>query len=63
MAEYLNKIVQENSNDSFYMNFLLTSFMYVVLAEGHDSMEDAMSCMELMLWKVKEDLKNSASHH
>ncbi|KAF8768269.1 RNA exonuclease 1 homolog [Argiope bruennichi] len=26
---------------------------------GHDSCEDAVSCMELMLWKVKEDLKGS----
>ncbi|GFU06164.1 RNA exonuclease 1 homolog [Nephila pilipes] len=24
---------------------------------GHDSNEDAISCMELMLWRVKEDLK------
>ncbi|CAL1300085.1 unnamed protein product [Larinioides sclopetarius] len=26
---------------------------------GHDSCEDAVSCMELMLWKVKEDLKGN----
>ncbi|KAG9275696.1 hypothetical protein AMEX_G10246 [Astyanax mexicanus] len=26
-------------------------------AEGHDSSEDAVACMELMLWKVKEDAK------
>ncbi|XP_053088810.1 RNA exonuclease 1 homolog isoform X2 [Pangasianodon hypophthalmus] len=25
--------------------------------EGHDTQEDAMACMELMLWKVKEDAK------
>ncbi|KAL7889505.1 hypothetical protein AOLI_G00017630 [Acnodon oligacanthus] len=25
--------------------------------EGHDSREDAVACMELMLWKVKEDAK------
>ncbi|KAK2718702.1 RNA exonuclease 1 homolog [Artemia franciscana] len=24
---------------------------------GHDSAEDAIACMELMLWKVKEDMK------
>lgn len=24
---------------------------------GHDSAEDALTCMELMIWKVKEDLK------
>ncbi|CAN8003919.1 unnamed protein product [Ixodes hexagonus] len=27
--------------------------------DGHDSQEDAVACMELMLWKVKEDLKRS----
>ncbi|GIY75100.1 RNA exonuclease 1 homolog [Caerostris darwini] len=26
---------------------------------GHDSCEDAVSCMELMLWRVKEDLKGN----
>jgi len=26
--------------------------------DGHDSLEDALACMELMLWKVKEDYKN-----
>jgi len=31
-------------------------------AEGHDSLEDAISCMELILWKVKQDLKNSSSN-
>ncbi|CAF1097355.1 unnamed protein product [Adineta steineri] len=31
-------------------------------AEGHDSIEDAVSCMELMLWKVKQDLKNTSSN-
>ncbi|KAG1706978.1 RNA exonuclease 1 [Nymphon striatum] len=25
--------------------------------DGHDSNEDARACMELMLWKIKEDLK------
>ena len=25
--------------------------------EGHDSLEDAVSCVELMLWRVKEDMK------
>ena len=30
----------------------------VLLAEGgHDSLEDAVSCMDLMKWKVKEDIK------
>lgn len=40
MAEYLNKIIQNN-------------------VEGHDSQEDAVACMELMLWKIKEDIKKS----
>ncbi|MCJ8734680.1 hypothetical protein PDJAM_G00238070 [Pangasius djambal] len=26
-------------------------------AEGHDSSEDAAACMELMIWKIKEDAK------
>ena len=26
---------------------------------GHDSLEDAQSCMELMLWKVKGDLQKT----
>lgn len=26
--------------------------------DGHDSAEDAIACMELMMWKVKQDLKN-----
>ncbi|KAG8594102.1 hypothetical protein GDO81_001071 [Engystomops pustulosus] len=25
--------------------------------EGHDSSEDACSCMELMIWRIKEDAK------
>lgn len=25
--------------------------------EGHDSSEDASACMELMVWKIKEDAK------
>ncbi|KAG8126860.1 hypothetical protein E2320_022023 [Naja naja] len=27
------------------------------LVEGHDSSEDARACMELMIWKIKEDAK------
>lgn len=29
----------------------------VVAVDGHDSQEDAAACMELMLWRVREDLK------
>ncbi|CAB4005195.1 RNA exonuclease 1 homolog, partial, partial [Paramuricea clavata] len=25
--------------------------------EGHDSLEDAVSCVELMMWRIKEDMK------
>lgn len=28
-----------------------------VLVGGHDSKEDAVACMELILWKVKEEAK------
>ena len=27
---------------------------------GHDSKEDAASCIELMMWKLKEDAKKAA---
>ncbi|CAH3173769.1 unnamed protein product [Porites evermanni] len=30
--------------------------------EGHDSHEDARACLELMRWKVKEDMKRTARH-
>lgn len=33
------------------------SFMLFFLVGGHDSREDAAACMQLMLWKVKEDTK------
>ena len=26
---------------------------------GHDSNEDAMACMELMIWKIKQDAKKA----
>lgn len=33
-------------------------FLSVCLSvEGHDSSEDASACMELMIWKIKEDAK------
>ena len=31
-----------------------------ILVEGHDSHEDARACLELMRWKVKEDMKRTA---
>ncbi|CAF0814371.1 unnamed protein product [Rotaria sp. Silwood1] len=45
---------------------LMAEFLTKIIqenADGHDSMEDAISCMELMLWKVKQDLKSGSSNH
>jgi hypothetical protein len=33
------------------------SLLIAFIEEGHDSLEDAVSCVELMLWRVKEDMK------
>ena len=33
------------------------TYMFSFTVGGHDSLEDAKSCMELMIWKVKEDSK------
>lgn len=30
--------------------------------DGHDSHEDASACLELMRWKVKEDMKKTSRH-
>ena len=32
-------------------------FKITFTEDGHDSLEDAVSCVELMLWRVKEDMK------
>ncbi len=44
------------------IKIIIYIIVFFPLAEGHDSIEDAISCMELMLWKVKQDLKNSSSN-
>ncbi len=32
--------------------------LFIVFSvEGHDSSEDASACMELMIWKIREDAK------
>lgn len=31
--------------------------IFFLLVGGHDSKEDAVACMELILWKVKEEAK------
>jgi RNA exonuclease 1 len=61
MSEYLAKIIQENGNSIQIIIGFIQNFFVYFLAEGHDSIEDAISCMELMLWKVKQDLKSSSS--
>lgn len=37
--------------------FFKRFFFFAPLVCGHDTAEDATACMELMLWKVKEDGK------
>lgn len=39
-----------------YYNTLNTVLMFLPVC-GHDTAEDAAACMELMLWKIKEDGK------
>ncbi|XP_066535179.1 RNA exonuclease 1 homolog isoform X2 [Hoplias malabaricus] len=42
------------------LNSLTAEYLRRIIQEsvgGHDSREDAVACMELMLWKVKEDAK------
>ena len=40
----------------FYQIILSTPLF--VSVGGHDSQEDANSAMELMIWKLKDDIKN-----
>ncbi|KTF72603.1 hypothetical protein cypCar_00029106, partial [Cyprinus carpio] len=51
-ADYLRRIIQESGIKK--TNKTHFSFATVV---GHDTREDATACMELMLWRVKEDSK------
>ena len=37
-------------------------FAVCISVDGHDSHEDAKACLELMRWKVKEDVKRTARH-
>lgn len=39
------------------LNIMHIHECYFFLVGGHDCSEDATACMELMLWKVKEDTK------
>ncbi|XP_077331269.1 RNA exonuclease 1 homolog [Lithobates pipiens] len=42
------------------LRYLIADYLRRIIQDnvaGHDSVEDATACMELMLWKVKEDTK------
>lgn len=39
------------------IDFFFLKIIFFPLVCGHDTAEDATACMELMLWKVKEDGK------
>ncbi|XP_018412030.1 PREDICTED: RNA exonuclease 1 homolog [Nanorana parkeri] len=42
------------------LRYLIADYLRRIIQDnvaGHDSIEDATACMELMLWKVKEDTK------
>ena len=41
MSEYLKKVIQEGGT----------------IDVGHDSSEDAIACLQLMKWKIREDAK------
>lgn len=62
MKEFLQKFIQDNVGKLLYTS-TRSSLIYIspVPSEdgGHDSMEDARSCMELMLWKVKGDVQKT----
>ena len=60
MKEYMMKFIQDDAGN--HIHSLPQSFhdvCFTVLDGGHDSLEDAQSCMELMLWKVKGDLQKT----
>lgn len=48
----------------FFLVVIVSDVMMMTLISvpdgGHDSLEDSRACMELMLWKVKQDLKKAA---
>jgi RNA exonuclease 1 len=37
---------------------ILHKFIQDSIDGGHDSKEDSSACMELMIWKIKSDLKS-----
>lgn len=59
-GDILQKIIQ---NDGIYICLFfpfvhgLKRYLLIWIVGGHDSAEDAIACMELMMWKIKQDLK------
>ena len=41
----------------YNINSSIINFLIRVIVGGHDSKEDAIACMELILWKAKEEAK------
>lgn len=52
---FISKDVDFNCIEFLKNDFIFYFFSPLVC--GHDTAEDATACMELMLWKVKEDGK------
>lgn len=46
-----------NSPGSLVFHSILMSCSSLIPVDGHDSSEDATACMELMMWRIKEDAK------
>ena len=42
---------------------LMCKRVHCVLESGHDSIEDASACMELMNWKVSKDIAERAKKY
>ena len=60
MAEYMQKFIQDSIGEQYVIKsdvMMIDNVMYMYLDGGHDSLEDSRACMELMLWKIKQDLK------
>lgn len=58
-AEHLQKIIQDNGEHLQRWSCSIQLFynaLYCLVVAGHDSQEDAKSCMQLMLMKINNDL-------
>lgn len=59
-SEYLQRIIQSDGKDLppyIYRAEMMFSMTIFVLVGGHDSAEDALACLDLMRFKVKQDIK------